>query len=121
VSETIETPPLGPPPWEPPPASATWTLTQPLTLGTTKFTAITMRAPTVGEVMAVTSVRGMSNLETTLRLIEKVSAEQVPYDALVNVPAWIIDQIGRYMEAFTAAPMPYPLPPASASAAPAAS
>jgi hypothetical protein len=104
------------PVWNPPPETVVWRLRKPLVRGTTTYTEISMRAPTVGEVMAVTSVRGMSNLETTLRLIEAVSEEKVPYEALQLVPAWVIDQIGRYMEAFTAAPMPYPL--ASAGAAP---
>lgn len=97
------------PAWQPPPAKVTWTLSPPITVGPMVYSEITMRAPTVGEIMAVTSVKGMSNLETTLRLVEKVSDEKIPYDVLVHVPAWIMDQISRYMEAFTNAPMPYPL------------
>jgi hypothetical protein len=94
--------------WEPPPASLTWTLPDPPRIGTMMYPHITVRAPNVGEVMKATAVPGATNLETTLRLIEVVSAEQIPYAALLLVPAWIVDQISRYMESFSSYPMPKP-------------
>jgi hypothetical protein len=94
--------------WKPPPATMTWTLSDPPRVGTMTYPQITMRAPRVGEVMKATAVPGATNLEVSLRLIETVSAEQIPYAALLEVPAWIVDQIGRYMESFSRAPMPTP-------------
>ena len=73
------------------------------------YPTITVRAPNVGELMKATAVPGANGLEVTLRLIEAVSAEQIPYAALLLCPAWVIDQISRYMESFAGTPMPSPL------------
>lgn len=115
--------------WSAPPEPVTWVFPTPLTLGTASYPAITLRAPTGADILKATALAGEPGYTVTLRLIANISVEQVPFEALLTAPAWMIDQMSRYFDAFNGAPMPGPLegwahppaapdtasPPASAS------
>jgi hypothetical protein len=95
--------------WIPVPEPVTWTLPTPLTAGGMRFTTVTLRAPTAGDVLKATAIPGASALDVTLRLIEAVSAEQVPYEQLKLVPAAVVEQMSAYLDLFGGAPLPDPL------------
>ena len=61
--------------------------------------------------LKATAVRGASGMEVTLRLIANISAEGVPYEALLDLPAWVVDQMSNYLDGFNGAPLPLPLRP----------
>ena len=92
----------------PPPEPVTWELDKPLSFGPATYPAITLRAPTAGDVLKATAVRGAAGMEVTLRLIAAISAEGVPYEALLSLPAWVVDQMANYFDSFTG-PLPIPL------------
>lgn len=96
-------------PWSPPPAPLTWTFDPPLTLGTASYATATLRAPTAGDVLKATAVPGEGSIAVTLRLIAAVSAEQVPFEALLAAPAWQVEQMSAYFDSFAGAPMPQAL------------
>jgi hypothetical protein len=73
------------------------------------YDSVTLRAPTSADILKATAIRGQSPLDTTLRLIEGVSGEHVPYDALKTLPAWLVMQMGEYMDEFMGSPGPDPL------------
>jgi hypothetical protein len=98
-----------PPEWQAPPPSVTWDLNPPIALGVASFSAITLRAPLGEDVLKATAIRGASNMEVTMRLIAAINAEGIPYEAVVKLPAWIIEQMGTYIDSFGGAPPPLPL------------
>ena len=100
--------------WTPPPEPVTWTLSPAIEFGSASYSAITLRAPKASDVLKATAVRGEFGLATTLRLISAISAEGVPFEALVHVPSWQIDQMSGYLDSFNGAPLPVPLRPSSA-------
>lgn len=95
--------------WTPPPEPVTWSFTPPLAFGSASYATCTLRAPTPADVLKATAVRGESGLAVTLRLIAAISAEGIPYEALLLAPSWQIDQMSSYFEAFSGAQMPGPL------------
>jgi hypothetical protein len=95
--------------WHAPPEPVTWELATPLAFGSATYPTITLRAPTAGDVLKATAVRGSSGMEVALRLIATISAERVPYEALLTLPAWLADQMGQYLDSFAGAPPPPPL------------
>ncbi len=95
--------------WIAPPEPMTWPLAVPLQLGSASYPTVTLRAPTAGDVLKATSVSGASGIDVTLRLISTVSVEQVPYEALRSLPAYIVEQMGLYLDVFGGAPLPDPL------------
>lgn len=97
------------PGWSPPPEPVTWELPRPLVFGTATYPTITLRAPTAGNVLKATAVRGVSGMEVTLRLIAAISGEGVPYEALLDLPSWVCDQMSEYLDSFNGAPAPAPL------------
>jgi hypothetical protein len=95
--------------WIAPPDSMTWTLQKPVEFAGATYPAITLRSPTVAETLKATAVRSATNLEATCRLIGIVSAEGIPYEAIILLPTWLIEQMSGYMDAFAGAPAPDPL------------
>jgi hypothetical protein len=95
--------------WTPVPEPVTWTLPKPATEGGLSYSTVTMSAPTAGDILKATAVRGASGVDVTLRLIEAASAEHVPYEVLKKQPSWLIQQISEYTEEFAGAPAPDPL------------
>jgi hypothetical protein len=98
-----------PPKWQAPPPEVTWDLNPPIVLGVATFRAITLRAPLGEDVLKATAVRGASNMEVTMRLIATINAEGIPFEAVVKLPAWIIEQMSGYIDSFGGAPPPLPL------------
>jgi hypothetical protein len=110
MSETTDTPDTpAPPVWAPPPGPVTWELDPPLKHNGGTYVAVTLRAPTAGDVLKATAVRGASGMEVTLRMISSISGEGVPYEALLLLPAWMVDQMSGYLDSFNGAPPPLPL------------
>ena len=97
--------------WHPPPEPVTWDLAKPLAFGSATYASITLRAPTAGDVLKATAVRGSGGIEITLRMVANISAEGVPYEALLGLPAWVVDQMSQYLDSFSGAPLPLPLRP----------
>ena len=95
--------------WQEPPSPVTWTLAKPLVFGSQTYPAVTLRAPLASEVQKATAVRGISNLEATLRLISAVSGEVIPYEALQGLPHYIVEQMDAYLNLFGGSPYPGPL------------
>ena len=89
------------------PQSLQWTLERPITHGGVTVETITLRAPTVGEVMKATAVQGRSNMEVALWMINAVSG--IDYGALQQLPEYIVGQMVSYMEEFARVPAPSPL------------
>lgn len=83
-----------PPPYRPPPEPVTWTFPKPIELGSASYTEATIRTPLAEEVLKATALPG-SNLDVSLRLLGIIS--DVPYDVLKQLPAWMIDQMSRYV------------------------
>ena len=104
------------PEWQPPPQPVTWELEEPIKHKVASWSSITLRAPTAGDVLKATAMRGASGLEVTLRMISAISGEQVPYEALVDLPAWIVNQMSNYIDSFNGAPPPIPLRPTRSAA-----
>ena len=97
------------PAWEPVPATVTWTLETPISHGGMRFSTVTLVAPTAEQAMKASAVRGASNMEVVCRLISNCSAERVPYEAVQQIPEWIVGQMAAYFEEFAGAPAPGPL------------
>jgi hypothetical protein len=95
--------------WIPIPEPMTWTLPAPITFNGMNYATVTLRAPTSADILKASAVRGAANLDVTLRLVETVSGERVPYDALKTLPAWLVVQMGEYMDEFMGTPAPDPL------------
>jgi len=95
--------------WIPIPEPVTWNLAAPLSHNGMNYSTVTLRAPTGADILKATAIRGASSLDTTLRLIEGVSGERIPYDALKTLPAWLVMQMGDYMDEFMGTPAPDPL------------
>lgn len=95
--------------WVPPPEFVAWTLPTPIVFGSATYATITLGSPTAGDVLKATAIKGTSGVDVTLRLISAVSAENVPYEALINLPVYLVDQMGAYMDLFGGAPLPGPL------------
>lgn len=95
--------------WTPVPEPVTWTLPAPISHNGMNYATITLRAPTGENLLKAMAIPGASNADVTHRLIEAVSAEQVPYDAVKKLPWWLIEQMDGYMSEFTGAPAPDPL------------
>ncbi len=95
--------------WVPLPEPLTWTLPTPLTFNGMQYGSVTLRAPSGADIMKASAIPGASGLDVTLRLIEAVSAEHVPYEALKTLPAYMVMQMGNYMDEFSGAPEPDPL------------
>ena len=93
--------------WADVPEPLTWTLREAIKHNGVKYTEITLRAPTGGDTLKATGVKGASNLDTVHRLIEAVSG--VPYEVIAQVPEWMIGQMAGYFEEFAEAPAPDPL------------
>ena len=98
-----------PPAWQPPPEPVTWELQRPIAFGSATFSTVTLRAPTAGDVLKATAVRNASGMEITLRIIAAISGEGVPYEALLSLPSWIVEQMSRYLDSFNGNPPPLPL------------
>jgi hypothetical protein len=94
--------------WTPPPEPVTWDI-KPITLGSMVYTKITLSAPTPNHIMKATALRGDGGMAVALKLISAVSAEEVPFEVLAQVPAWQIEQMSNYFELFTGSPLPDPL------------
>jgi hypothetical protein len=95
--------------WTPLPEPVTWTLPASLQHNGMTYATVTLRAPTGADIMKATAIPGASGMDVTLRLIEAISAEQVPYDALKTLPQWLIGQMSEYIDEFAGAPAPGPL------------
>ena len=104
------------PDWIPPPEPVTWELVPPVSFGSTTYTAVTLRSPTAGNLLKATAVPGESGVQVTMRLIAAISAEGIPYEALLQVPSWQIEQMSSYFEMFNGAPLPGPLAARAAAA-----
>ncbi len=91
------------------PEPVTWLLAKPAEHGGMSYPSVTLRAPTAGEVLKATAVRGATGMDVTLRLIEAVSIERVPYDVLKTLSAYQIMQMSDYLDLFTGVPPPDPL------------
>jgi hypothetical protein len=94
--------------WKPPPEPVTWTI-KPVNVGTTTYSSVTLRAPTPADILKATANARENSLTHALRLISAISEEQVPFEALLNVPTWQIEQMSGYFESFSGAPLPDPL------------
>jgi len=94
--------------WKPPPEPVTWTI-KPVVNGTTTYTAVTLRAPTPADILKATANARENSLSQALRLISAISEEQIPFDALLKVPTWQVEQMTGYFESFSGAPLPGPL------------
>lgn len=94
--------------YAPPPAELTFIFSPPIVFGSATYPAITLRCPTGADILKATAVAGESSLAQTLRLAATVSGDAMPFEALLLAPAWQIDQMSRYFDAFTGAPMPVP-------------
>jgi hypothetical protein len=55
-----------------------------------------------------------------LRLIAAINAEGAPFEAIMGLPAWQIEQMSGYIEMFNGSPLPGPLEARAAAAARAA-
>ena len=97
--------------WTFPPEPVTWILAKPVAYGGTTYTKITLRAPTAGDIINATAIPGQSGLAIALRMVSAISAETIPYEALLSVPSWQIEQMSNYFESFSGAPLPGPLAP----------
>lgn len=95
--------------WIAPPEPMTWLLPAPIQFGSAAYPTVTLRAPTAGDVLKATAIPGASGMQVTLQLIAKVSVEQIPYEALPALPAYLVEQMGSYMDLFGGAPLPSPL------------
>ena len=95
--------------WVAPPEPMTWVLPTPIQFGSASYPSVTLRAPTASDVLKATSVPGAGGMQVTLQLIATVSVESVPYEALVMLPAYLVEQMGSYMDLFGGAPLPSPL------------
>jgi hypothetical protein len=95
--------------WIPPPEPVTWDLAKPVKFAGASYNAITVRAPTSADLVKATAVAGESGLVVTLRLIATISEEGIPFEALLKVSSWQIDQISSYFDSFNGAPLPGPL------------
>lgn len=103
--------------WTKPPQPVTWTLDEPIELGPSVYTQVTLRAPKGADILKATAVYGEDGLTIAMRLISAISAEGVPFEAVTRIESWQIDQMSRYFDSFNGAPMPGPLaPPARAVA-----
>jgi hypothetical protein len=100
--------------WTPPPEPVKWDI-RPVTIGTTTYTTVTLRAPTPADIMKATAIRGETGMAVALRLISAVSSEEIPFEALALVPAWQVEQMSNYFESFTGSPLPDPLREAAAA------
>ncbi len=92
-----------------PPSSVTWTLDPPVALGSSTYSSVTLRAPTGADVLKSIAVPGENGLQVTLRLISGISQEGIPFEALMLVASWQIEQMSHYLEMFNGAPLPGPL------------
>lgn len=95
--------------WTPPPEPLTWTLPKPIPFGSVTYSAVTLRAPTAGDMLKAMAIPGASPYQVAMRLIAGVSAESIPYEALASVPAYVIEQMSNYLDTFGGAPLPDPL------------
>lgn len=95
--------------WVPPPEFVPWTLPAPVAFSGVTYATVTLRAPTAQDVLKAADIQGASGMQITLRLISAVSVEAVPYEALVTLPAYLVDQMGAYLDLFGGAPLPGPL------------
>jgi len=98
--------------WTAPPESVTWTLAKPIVFGSASYDTITLRTPCAGDVLKAQAIRGSGFYEQSLRMIANISG--VPYEALTlpdnaGLPAWVVDQMGNYLDSFNGAPLPGPL------------
>jgi hypothetical protein len=95
--------------WIPVPEPQVWQIAAPANSGGMRYATVTLVAPTAEDIMKATAVSGASGMDVTLRMIESVSLEHVPYDVLKRLPGWQIIQMSDYMDAFGGAPDPDPL------------
>ena len=95
--------------WVPPPEFVPWTLPAPIAFGSVTYATVTLRAPTAGDVLKASAIQGASGMDVALRLIAAVSVEQVPYEALRFMPAYLVEQMSGYLDMFGGAPLPGPL------------
>jgi hypothetical protein len=95
--------------WLPIPEPVTWTLPSPISHNGVNYGTITLRAPTGENLLKAMAIPGASSVDVTHRLVEAVSGEQIPYDAVKKLPWWMIEQMSDYMNSFTGAPLPGPL------------
>ena len=102
--------------WTPPPEPVKWDLVPPVTFGSATYTGVTLRSPTAGNLLKATAVPGETGVSVTLRLISAISAEGIPFEAMLMVPSWQIEQMSNYFEMFNGAPLPGPLAERAAAA-----
>jgi len=95
--------------WTPPPTPMTWTLPTPVTFENQSYASVTVGCPTASDLLKAADVPGASAVDVTLRLIEAINVERVPYGALREMPAFVVEQIGSYFDMFMGAPLPGPL------------
>ena len=95
--------------WIPVPEPMTWQLPGPLTHNGMSYASVTLRAPSAADILKATAIPGAVGMDITLRLIEVVSAEHVPYDVLKTMPAYLIMQMSDYLDEFAGTPAPDPL------------
>ena len=95
--------------WIPVPEPMTWQLAKPLSHNGLSYGSVTLRAPSAADILKATAIPGAVGMDVTLRLIEAVSAEHVPYDLLKALPAYLIMQMSDYLDEFAGTPAPDPL------------
>lgn len=95
--------------WVPPPEFLEWKLPTPIAFGSVTYATVTLRSPTAGDILKSMAIPGASGYDIGLRLISAVSVEQIPYEALMMIPAYMVDQMGSYVDMFGGAPLPAPL------------
>ena len=95
--------------WTPPPEPLSWILPATIRIGQNSYTSVTLRAPTAGDVLKANAIPGASGYDVGLRLISIINLEGVPYEAITQLPAYLVDQMASYVDMFGGAPLPDPL------------
>jgi hypothetical protein len=94
--------------WIPPPEPVTWTI-RPVSHGGTTYKTVTLRAPTSEDILKASANSRETGLAQALRLISAISEEAIPFEVLLKIPSWQIEQMTGYFESFSGAPLPDPL------------
>ena len=94
------------PAWKPPPSAVTVPLPEEIRIGSERWTEIVVRPPKMGEFMKAAAVPGASQADITIKLIALVTG--MSEDAAKELPAYLIQKINEYFEAFAAGPPIFP-------------
>lgn len=92
--------------WAPPPSPFTIRLPDEIVVGSERYSEITLRAPTIAQVMMATAVTGASMADTSCKLVALVA--HMNEEAVKQIPAWFMEKIGQYFDAFTMGPPLFP-------------